>query len=293
MDIHDIEKVDYGQELVLIVDDEVAVRETVTEMLNHLGFNARSASTGKEAISLLETEPSYTFLITDMRMPEMDGMELIHEVHKRYPDICVIAMTGFSKGYRYIDVINAGATDFINKPFSIEELEAKVKRAIIERNIKRELNRLSITDGLTGLYNQRYFRSRLREEVKRARRQKHPLALILLDLDKFKWFNDTYGHLAGDELLQKVGTIIAKSIREDVDSGYRYGGDEFAIILIDADRDVAKEIAMRICNAIEKECSLGVSYGIANSSGDLEPEDLIHFADKELYKKKGIQLKKC
>ncbi len=168
-------------------------------------------------------------------MPGMDGLELIRSVQSAFPEVSIIAMTGYSRGYRYIDVINSGAKDFINKPFGIEELEAKIRRAIRERNALKELSRLSITDSLTGLYNQRHFYARLKEEIVRAQRQKHPLALVLLDMDNFKTYNDTHGHLAGDELLQNVGRIINNCIRENVDSGYRYGGDEFAIILIDAD----------------------------------------------------------
>ena len=284
------EDINYGDEVLLVVDDEEHVRVTLTEMLNHLGFQAFSAGTGNEALDFMKTQ-DVTFLITDMKMPGMDGLELIEKVHVKYPEVCVIAMTGYAKGYRYIDVINAGATDFINKPFGIEELEAKVKRAIIERNIKKELNRLSITDSLTGLYNQRHFYSRLREEVKRAARQKHPLSVILIDLDNFKWYNDTYGHLAGDELLQKVGAIIRGLIREDVDTGYRYGGDEFAVILIDADIKAARHIAGRIQKAIETDCGVKASFGCASFSEGMSAEELLSQADKVLYSKKGIQLK--
>ena len=134
------------------------------------------------------SKKSYTFLLTDMNMPEMDGMELIGQVKADYPHICSIAMTGYTKEYKYMDVVNAGATDFINKPFGIEELEAKIKRAIVERNVREELGRLSITDSLTGLFNQRHFYARLRNEIKRTERQtrKHQLGLIILDLDNFK-----------------------------------------------------------------------------------------------------------
>jgi len=218
-------------------------------------------------------------------------MELIQRVKTQYPEISVIAMTAYSKDYKYIDVINAGATDFINKPFGIEELEAKVKRAIVERNIRRELNRLSITDSLTGLYNQRHFYARLREEAQRAARQKHPLSIILLDLDNFKWYNDTYGHLKGDKLLQDVGRIIRRCIRENVDTGYRYGGDEFAVILIDADIEVARHIARRIQEAIKSECEIEASYGCATFKTGMQPEDILSQADKILYRRKGIRLK--
>jgi two-component system cell cycle response regulator len=282
------EKINYNDERVLVVDDEESVRGPLVEMLRHLGFQADSAANGKESLEKLKNAP-YTFLLTDMSMPEMDGMELIGHVKSDYPNICSIAMTGYTKEYKYMDVVNAGATDFINKPFSLEEIEAKVKRAIIERDIRQELSRLSITDSLTGLFNQRHFYGRLKDEIKRSERQKQnqQLSLILLDLDNFKNFNDTHGHLAGDDLLQKVGIIINACIREGVDSGYRYGGDEFAIILIDADKDIGRAIGKRIENAIEKECGISASMGYANFEVGMTPEDFVGKADEYLFKFKG------
>jgi diguanylate cyclase (GGDEF)-like protein len=284
----DIEKAKYTDESVLVVDDNESVSGPLVEMLRQLGFRAQSTVNGIDALEELANKP-YTFLLTDMNMPEMDGMELIGHVKNDYPHICSIAMTGYTKEYKYMDVVNAGATDFINKPFGIEELEAKIKRAIVERNVREELGRLSITDSLTGLFNQRHFYARLRNEIKRTERQsrKHQLGLIILDLDNFKVYNDTHGHLAGDELLQKVGTIINACIREGVDSGYRYGGDEFAIILIDADTEIGQAIGKRIEMAIEKECGVTASMGYADFAEGMAAEDFVKKADKHLFKFKG------
>jgi two-component system cell cycle response regulator len=281
-----LENAAYGEESILVVDDEADIRETLVQMLFHLGFKAEAASNGSEAMDLLQ-KGDYTFMITDMRMPGMDGLELIQSVQSAFPEVSIIAMTGYSRGYRYIDVINSGAKDFINKPFGIEELEAKVKRAVRERNALRELSRLSITDSLTGLFNQRHFYVRLKEEIVRAQRQKHPLALVLLDMDDFKTYNDTHGHLAGDELLQKVGRIINTCIRENVDSGYRYGGDEFAIILIDADPEVSRSIVKRVRTALASQCQVTASMGHASFSEGLKPENLVALADASLYAAKG------
>jgi two-component system cell cycle response regulator len=281
-----IENMAYDEESILVVDDEADIRETLVQMLLHLGFKAQAASNGSEAMEVLHNG-NYTFMITDMRMPGMDGIELIQAVQSAFPEVSIIAMTGYSRGYRYIDVINSGAKDFINKPFGIEELEAKVRRAVRERNALRELNRLSITDSLTGLYNQRHFYARLKEEIVRAQRQKHPLALVLLDMDDFKIYNDRHGHLAGDELLQNVGRIINTCIRENVDSGYRYGGDEFAIILIDADLDVTRNIVKRIRTALASQCQITASMGHASFSEGLKPETFVGLADASLYEAKG------
>jgi diguanylate cyclase (GGDEF)-like protein len=278
------EKVDYTTEAMLVVDDDLQIRETLAKLLAAVGITSSSASSGPEALDILK-EKEYTFLLTDMKMPEMDGLELIKAVRRDFPDVSIIAMTGYSEGYRYIDVINAGASDFIKKPFEVDELEAKVARIISERDLREELSWLSMTDSLTGLFNQRHFYARLEEEITRARRQKHPLSLAILDLDHFKAYNDTYGHLAGDEVLRNVGQIIKKSIREGVDSGYRYGGDEFVIILIDADLQIAREIGNRIQTALENG-NITASIGYTKFSDGMSVKDLVLEADKNLYKAK-------
>ena len=280
------EKINYGDESALVVDDQESVRVPVAAMLKHLGFKADMAESGEQALDMLELKP-YTFLLTDIRMSGIDGLELIRRTKKKHPEICAIAMTGYSREFNYVDVINMGATDFVNKPFGIEELEAKIRRAIIERNIRHELKRLSITDSLTGLYNQRHFYARLSEEMARSRRQKNNLGLILLDLDEFKQFNDSLGHLAGDELLRKVGKVIKGSIRQGVDLGFRYGGDEFAVLLMDADRAAAEMTARRIREGIRKSCGITVSSGSAIYADHLEPEMLVKEADMNLYRSKN------
>jgi len=285
----DIENINYSDERVLIVDDEEEFGKILEDLIQHLGIEAHHVTNGEDGIEELRKDAEYTFLITDIVMPGMDGLELTKFAKQELPDICVIVMTGYSDDYKYVSVINAGATDFINKPFRIEELEAKIRRGIIERNTKQELRRLTITDSLTGLYNQRHFYSRLHDEIMRAQRQEQNLSLILLDLDDFKNYNDTHGHIAGDELLQKFGKIINEQIRQGVDSGYRYGGDEFAIILINADKEICKQIEKRIANVFKNECGEGVSMGYAIFNKSMTPEDFVAEADKHLYRLKSIR----
>lgn len=281
----DINNIDYSDESILIVDDDKEINVVLEKILSSLGFSVRSVLGGEDALRILN-EMAFTFLLTDMRMPKMDGMELIKEVSKDFPDINIIAMTGYSEGYRYTDVLHSGASDFIKKPFESDELEAKIRRIIMERNLRQELNRLSITDALTGLFNQRHFYTRLKREVMRANRQQHPLALILLDLDNFKEYNDTYGHLAGDEVLRNVGELINESIREGVDSGYRYGGDEFAIILIDANMAIARVIGNRLEASLMKKVNIRASMGFTIFSEGMTYKDFVLRADKNLYKAK-------
>lgn len=276
---------DKTNETILVVDDDQRVCEVLKELLGALQFQAESAPSGEKALQMLKEKP-YTFLLADMKMPEMNGMDLIRRSREDFPGVSVIAMTGYADEYKYVDIINAGANDFVKKPIDIAELEAKIIRCISERDLKKELSRLSITDSLTGLFNQRQFYLRLREEMVRSMRQKHPLALILLDLDNFKEYNDRRGHLAGDEALRHVGKAILKSIREGVDSGYRYGGDEFAVMLIDSDLVIAQEIGKRVRSAIKDSGELSASAGYAVYGENMSLKDFVGLADAELYKAK-------
>ncbi len=187
-----------------------------------------------------------------------------------------------------MDVINAGANDFIVKPFTLDEMEAKINRILTEKRIRDELARASITDSLTGLFNQRHFYNRLREEIDRAKRQNHPLSLILLDLNKFKDYNDQYGHLAGDKMLAKCGKTILSNIRENVDTAFRYGGDEFAVICVEADDATARRIKERLEWGFEQGGSVTASVGVATYSKEMELKDFVALADRNLYDAKNV-----
>jgi two-component system cell cycle response regulator len=277
--------IDKAKESILVVDDDQRVCEVLKELLGALHFPTASALSASEALKMLKDKP-YTFLLADMKMPEMNGIELIRRSREKFPSVSVIAMTGYADEFKYVDIIEAGANDFVKKPIDIAELEAKIVRCISERDLKKELSRLSMTDSLTGLFNQRQFYMRLREEIVRSTRQKHSLALILLDLDNFKEYNDRHGHIAGDQALRHVGKAILRSIREGVDSGYRYGGDEFAIILIDSDVLVAEEIGKRVHVAIRDSGELKASLGCAVYSEEMNLTEFVRLADTNLYKSK-------
>ena len=278
--------IDKTKDSILVVDDDQRVCEVLKELFGAMQFPTASSLSGEEALRMLK-EKQYTFLLADMKMPEMNGMELIRRTRENFPSVSVVAMTGYTDEYQYVDIINAGANDFVKKPIDIAELEAKIVRCISERDLRKELSRLSITDSLTGLFNQRQFYMRLREEIVRSTRQKHSLALILMDLDNFKEYNDKHGHIAGDEALRDVGKAILRSIREGVDSGYRYGGDEFGIILIDSDLSIAQEIGKRVHLAIRDNGELRASLGYAVYGGEnMNLTDFVALADADLYRSK-------
>lgn len=282
----EVKDIDRSKEPVLVVDDDQRVAEVLGELLSALDFPCDEALSGSDGLKKLG-DKDYSVLLVDMKMPEMNGFEVIQRAREEHPDLNIIAMTGYADEYRYVDIINSGANDFIKKPIDTGELEAKLVRNISERNLRKELSRLSMTDSLTGLYNQREFYIRLKQEIVRSVRQKHPLGLILVDLDDFKDYNDRHGHVAGDAALRTVGRAINKSIREGVDTGYRYGGDEFAVILIDSDLSIAEEIGKRIKQAIDEGGKVGASVGYAMYSDDMSLTEFVSIADSNLYKVKS------
>ncbi len=272
----------------LVVDDEATILESLSRIVTHAGYECLLASSAQEALDLLELHP-VDVVISDMRMPCMDGLELLGQIRTRYKEVDVILMTGFDSRDIFSRVIEAGAADFIAKPFHQDELLAKLKRIVRERELKAELLYLSIHDGLTGLFNRRYLYQKLQEEVERAKRQRRNLALIILDVDRFKDYNDSHGHLDGDQVLVTLGSIINSSIRQNVDTAYRYGGDEFAVMLIETNLEQACKVAERIRTSFESRqidnCTL--SLGLAALSVEKDSmEDLIRKADEAMYRAK-------
>ncbi|OIN96281.1 MAG: diguanylate cyclase response regulator [Deltaproteobacteria bacterium CG1_02_45_11] len=281
---------------ILIVDDNDSVRGSMHKFIEMSGYNSATASSTEEAVELVKTG-DYHVIITDIIMPGMDGLELTELVKKDY-DIDVIVITGYSDAYSYEDAINKGASDLIFKPVNLEELLLRLKRVLRERQLRQErtrmlesLQKLAITDGLTQLYNSRHFYNQLEMEVDRSKRYNHLLALLLVDIDHFKEYNDTYGHLQGDEALVRIGQTIKRCLRT-IDSAYRYGGEEFTIILPETGGEEAGTVAYRIKDAVEAEklfpepgkaVSITVSIGVTQYHPKEKVQAFIQRADKAMY----------
>ena len=278
-----------SKQSVLSVDDDRDLRDLLHELISDMGLLSVTAVDGMDALEKMEEE-QFDIVITDINMPRLNGIGLIKRVAAEYIDTDVIAITGFQTEYNYTDIIALGASDFISKPININEFEAKIKRIVRERNMRSELRRLSTCDALTGLYNRRYLDENLRNEAIRASRQHYDLYLLLIDIDNFKIYNDKYGHQQGDRLLKELAEIISRNIRNNVDSGYRYGGDEFAVTVLHANPRQALMVAERFCKEYNEKNLLptSLSIGIAklkNSSNNLEQDldDMIREADQALY----------
>ncbi len=274
---------------ILVVDDESQVCDLLAEALIFMGHRVQTARDGSEAAAKIAKSP-FAIVITDMDMPVMDGMELIRFIVKNCNGTDIIAITGHAMKYKYTDVVAAGAADFITKPFTLNELEAKLNRLIRERCLRDELERLAVRDPLTCLYNRRHFQSCVRREVIRADRYKHHLFMFFSDIDSFKEYNDEKGHQAGDALLVRYAEILTSSIRDAVDMAFRFGGDEFIVLLPHLPRTKACKVAERIrekynaLNLAPTSLSIGIArYIKKNENLDQDIEDMIQRADAALY----------
>lgn len=281
---------------ILIVDDDTILRESMKEFLRRAEFKTDAVGSSREAIDFLKHTP-VDIVLTDIMMPGMDGLQLT-DIIKRDFDADVIVITGFSAEYSYQDAIGKGASDFIFKPVHVEELVLRIKRVLRERNLAQErdemveeLRKMAITDGLTHLYNSRHFYSQLDKEIDRQNRYGHPLSLLILDVDDFKTYNDTYGHLEGDKILVWLGKIIMACLRT-MDSAYRYGGEEFTILLPETSLSEATHVAHRIQDQLIRETytsmtgesiRVTLSIGVSEYKPDEDIAAFIHRADKAMY----------
>jgi two-component system cell cycle response regulator len=278
-----------AQQTVLSVDDDGELRELLHELICQMGHDSVTAADGVDALEKME-ENQFDIVITDINMPRLNGVGLIKRIASDFTDTDVIAITGFQTEYNYTDIIALGASDFISKPINIDEFEAKIKRIVRERNMRFELRQLSTCDALTGLYNRRHLDENLPNEAIRASRQHYDLYLLLIDIDNFKVYNDKYGHQQGDRLLKELAQIITRCIRENVDSGYRYGGDEFAATILHANPQQVLMVAERLRaeynakNLVPTSLSIGIAK-LKNSHRTLEEDlnGLIREADQALY----------
>jgi two-component system, cell cycle response regulator len=276
---------------VLIVDDEPDTLEIIRRLLQFEGFEILTAPTGEEGVKKVEEEHPEVVLM-DISLPGIDGNEAVRRIKKVHPFPSVIMLTAYATVDNAIRALKQGASDFVKKPFENDHLihivhQALEKyRALRERErLEEEVQRLSITDDLTGLYNHRHFYKTLESELARLRRQKTALSLMMFDLDNFKRYNDRYGHLEGDKVLKKIGEIVNQLIRNNVDSGYRYGGDEFAILLIGASIDQALVIAERVRSSIEGAGfqDITVSIGLSEFLEHFTLESFVKSADDATY----------
>lgn len=216
---------------VLIVDDEKHNRMMLTELLKS-DYQLILAKNGEQALQRAR-EHRPDLILLDVLMPDMDGYAVIralkHDDQTRdIPVIFVTALDSVSDEEKGLDL---GAVDYISKPFHPPIVRVRVRNHLQSVQQRRLLEQLALLDSLTGIPNRRRFNQVFEQEWRRCLREEAPLSLIVVDVDHFKAFNDSFGHTAGDEVLRRIASALQKSLRRPADFVCRYGGEEFVILL--------------------------------------------------------------
>ncbi len=309
--------------LVMLVDDQRFVAEIIRrQLLGEQDINFHYCVNPAEAISTAE-KIGPTVVLLDLVMPNIDGLTLcrLFRNHPTTRDLPMVMLSSTNDSAIKAQAFVAGANDYLVKPPEKLELIARLRyhsisyinrlqrdeayralRAsqILLEELNMKLLQLANLDGLTGLANRRYFNERYAEEWARAARNKKPVALIMLDVDRFKSFNDHYGHLGGDDCLKQIAAAIKNMMSRPGDLVARYGGEEFIVLLPDTALDGAAYLAEKIRIAVEKRAIphevsdispyVTISLGVAGIIPDpgTDPNTLIELADQCLYRAKNL-----
>jgi diguanylate cyclase (GGDEF)-like protein len=292
--------------VILVADDDKVMRICLRQVMEQEGYTVVEAFDGESCLATFsQLQPAVVLL--DAVMPVMDGFTCCERIKRidSQDGTPVLMITGLEDDASVDQAFLAGAADFVTKPIHWQVLRQRVKRLLKQvelyaelKQANLELKRLATSDGLTQVANRRHFDEYLQQEWLRMQREQMPMSLILCDIDFFKAFNDTYGHQAGDECLQKVAQVIQKAAKRSIDLAARYGGEEFAVILPNTDLEGAERVALDIQAHIaglqifhrnskvsqHVTVSMGISSTIPNQI--IPPEMLITAADRALYQSK-------
>lgn len=293
-----------GLPRVLIVDDDVNERKLLLNYLRNENYDILMANDGKEALKIALHE-EVDLIILDILLPKLDGFMVCRRIKQSQEtkDIQVVLITCLDDMESRIKGVELGADDFLVKPLESRELVARTRVLLKKKEYIDQLHKhceraisSAIMDGMTGLYNNAYFKQFLDLEIKRCFREKHPFSLLMMDIDDFKKINDSLGHFVGDDVLKKVGRVIISSIR-DIDLAARYGGDEFAIVFpythVDGALSAAERIQKKlsldkiVIEGVEKPLAINTSFGLSAYPGSADSlVDIINVADAMLYRAK-------
>lgn len=283
---------------ILVADDDRISRELLVHTLEEWEHDPVSAKDGIEALRLLRDDNPPTLMILDWMMPGMSGADVCRFVRKICADnpyVYILVLTGRKEKKNLIEALEAGADDFIQKPFDPEELRVRVRSAVRILELQSALLAKARHDSLTGLLNHGAILEELDKEFNRCRRDKKPVSVLLADLDYFKKINDQYGHQIGDSVLRITAERIRSTFRS-YDSVGRYGGEEFLIVLPGCSIDDAYRLSTRLRNSVAEvaaESPVGsipftISIGVASTRNfsNVSTTQLVHAADEALYKAK-------
>lgn len=288
---------------ILVVDDEESNLKLATSVLKWEKSHIIIAKNGAEALEKLKNT-EFDVVLLDIQMPELNGFEVLKQIRKDNKNTSVIFLSSSKKVEDVVRGLNAGADDYICKPFHPTELLARVNAQLRHRDQSQELiltnqnlSKLVSVDDLTGLLNMKALYDRLEVEIERVKRFRRGIAVVMLDLDYFKLVNDKNDHLFGSFVLTQIGNMIKENMRQ-VDFAARYGGDEFIIILTDTNIVGAQVYCERLREKIESykfvnglfSARLTASFGFSIYDGTgpaMQGKDLVRNADRALYKSKN------
>lgn len=281
---------------VLVIDDSVMVHRLVDARLRSEGVILTSATTAEEGLEKAIGELPDLILL-DLELPGVDGFECLRRLkdHPGTVQIPVIVLSGLTGPQDKVVAFELGAVDYVTKPFEATELRVRVRSALRMSMLVKLLAQKAQIDGLTGLWNRVFFDERLRSELSRAERYRRPMSLAMFDIDHFKSINDTYGHPAGDEVLQRLARMVRGQIRQS-DLPCRYGGEEFALVM----PDTPPKDAVGVCERIREELkqitwprhpgrAVTCSAGVVGTTGEWMNESgaaWVEGADRALYRAK-------
>ena len=274
---------------VLIVDDDESLLDIFKTRLLAEGYRCETAADVESALTLINKIP-FDIMTTDIKMPGFSGLELTEKAKKIRPDMAVIIMTAYIEEFSYDDAIEAGASDFIKKPFSVKELIVRIRHVQLQEKIRA----MSVTDELTGLYNRRGFLTLAEQELRTAARRKRKMYLIYADLDNLKEINDAFGHSAGDTMLIETAKFLRATVRQS-DIVARIGGDEFIVILAGTNGYDAGSVNSRLQEnldlhnqKINGDHKLSISFGMTCYDPEFPSSivELLNHADESMYQHK-------
>jgi len=280
---------------ILTVDDVISNLDILSELLKE--YIVIETTNGKEALEIVAQEKPDLILL-DIVMPDMDGYEVCQRLksNPNTKDIPIIFITAKTDEDSIEKAYDMGGTDYITKPFLPKELLSRVKKELHIQSLMNELTLLASTDPMTKLYNRRYFAKASYNLYALAQRQMQELSVIMLDIDKFKLVNDTYGHKVGDDVIIDLAHKIINHTRKS-DMSARFGGEEFVMLLVNTSLEDTKKVAEKLRTDVENELleienDKSISYTISLGVAQVDVhhtqsiENAINNADKALYEAK-------
>jgi len=292
---------------ILLVEDSATLRLAMCGFIRKAGHEAVVAESGEEALQLVEANP-VDMVIMDVEMPGLDGFETTRLIREFFGErwVPIIFVTGMSDEDSYQKGIEAGGDDYMIKPVSPIILTAKLRafERIVDmqqqlQDLNQELQALSQRDGLTDLYNRRAYEEKARLQWQVSTRAREPVAVLMIDVDHFKEFNDHYGHQAGDDCLKQVARTLREGLHRPADILARYGGEEFIILLPNTSVEGARIVAEALREAVRRlavpharsstaeRVTVSIGAAVAEHTSGMDEHALAREADEALYRAKS------